>query len=183
MSLAAARLVIAVHRGDLAALARSLADGARPDATVSGVSPLHVAISFFDAGIAVAMAQALIAAGASVDARTCAGRAPLHWAAAAASSGACCEALLLAGASVNAVDGKGNTPLHDAARHGGAMDSAAQLLAAGADVGRRNSDGKTAAELALSLGRDDLAVRIRDAARWAGLRRAALTAWCCRWER
>ena len=172
----------AVRRGDLAALAVSLAEGARPAvANWSSLSALHLAVRFRDAGVAVAMARALMAGGASVHARSAAGRTPLHWAAAIGNA-ACCEALFLAGASADAVDIAGNTPLHDTARRG-AMDCAARLLDAGADVSRRNHEGFTASQLALRFGRHELAALIRDATRWAGLRRAVLTAWCWRWQR
>ena len=172
----------AVRRGDLAALAVSLAEGARPAvANWSSLSALHLAVRFRDAGVAVAMARALMAGGASVHARSSTGRTPLHWAAAFGNA-ACCEALLLAGASADAVDVAGNTPLHETARRSGAMDCAAHLLAAGADVGRRNLHGNTAPQLASSRRRYELASFMREP-RWAGLRRAALTAWCWRWQR
>ena len=124
---------------------------------------------------------ALVRHGADVHALDHQNSTPLHWAA-ARDSAACCRLLLSAGAAVNAAAEEGWTPLHAAAVHR-ASASAAELLAAGADPSRVAGRGLTPAAAAASKGHALLATLLADAARWSGMRRAALTAWCWRWER
>ena len=110
---------------------RCLARGYGADARDEeyGFTPLHwAAIS----GNAAAI-EALLGAGAQVDARAEDGVTPLHWAAQNGDAAAV-EALLDAGAEVDARDGDGQTPLHLAAFSDSAaavealMDAGAQAL-------------------------------------------------------
>lgn len=97
-----------------------------PGAT--GESELHWAARFN----AVEAIQALIAAGADMDARDEDGRTPLHWAA-AADAAAAVEALIAAGADATVGSGDGGAPLHAAARAN--ASSAFQALVAHAGGG------------------------------------------------
>ena len=135
-----------------------------------GWSALHRAAFWGD----LAAVEVLLRGGAAVDTRTPSGRSPLHLAATECSS--CCRALLDAGAEVNAVTDDGLSPLHYAASWNN-VDCAVLLLAAGADACRWRG-GHTPAEVAARRGHVALASLLADAARWGGLRRAALTAWC-----
>ena len=138
-------------------------------------TPLHWAAYYHNA----AMADALIRAGAAVNARDrLSGRTPLHWA--ADRDGACCGTLLEAGAEVNATDFTSWTPLHVAA-YAGAADTVGHMLVFGADAGARTRSGETPLQLAAGCHRSraaaTLAAHTAAAARWAGMRRVALTAW------
>ena len=170
----------AVKCRGIAAVVACSADTAplRADAVVNardefGRTALHYAALNLDASGAVA----LLRAGAAVNVRDREGETPLHWAAEVGSV-ACCRVLLRAGADVDAACDADWTPLHEAA-WGGSADCTALLLAAGADVAMKtHDDGDTPQDLAMDY--PTVACMLRDAAaRWRGLRRAALTAWCC----
>ena len=168
-------LIRAVERGSLADVVACLAAGARAAAVdQDGWSALHSAACGEDPAIA----EVLLRAGAAVDGRTAAGHSPLHLA--ADNGRSCCRVLLSAGADVNAATNDGMTSLHRAA-WAGELDCAALLLAAGADA-RRRWFRHTPADVAADRGHVALATLLADAAgaqaRWVGLRRAALTAWC-----
>jgi cytohesin len=97
----------------------------------SGETPLHSAVLHDKLNIV----EALLSAGADVNAKDKWGSTPLHFAASPGTA----TALLKAKAKVNAVNSGGRIPLHDAAHRG--MDQVVQtLLGAGADV-NRNIDG------------------------------------------
>ena len=174
-----AALLRATESGRLADVLECLANGASVTvADHNGYSPLHFAAHRCNACVA----EALVQSGAPVNARTFWGATPLHC---AATNTACCALLLAAGADVNAAEMNGYTPLHRAA-YFGAVDCALQLLAAGADVGAKNRWGQTPADVAVQRGHVAMPSLLCDAAaaraRWSGLRRAALTAWCSPWH-
>ena len=162
----------AAQRNDTAAVVTCLAAGEQPSggAGTIGASELHWAALYQNA----AMTDALIRAGAVVNARNCIGHTPLHWA--AERDGACCVALLEAGADVNAAGRAGWTPLHVAALAGAAR-AVEHLLAFGADAGARTRSGETPLHLATQRHHLHIAATLAAAARWAGMRRVALTAW------
>ena len=86
--------------------------------------------------------QALLAAGAAVDARDASGQTALHYAA-DEDPPALIQALLAAHADVAARSNSGETPLHRANNHRSVANAQA-LLAAGAPVDARNGRGETA---------------------------------------
>jgi uncharacterized protein len=88
-----------------------------------------------------AIVQALIGAGAPVNARDRHFETPLHEAAGEA-SGSALRVLLAAGADVNVKGGYGETPLHEAV-NGRHLANVQALLAAGAEVDARNFRGET----------------------------------------
>lgn len=79
------------------------------------------------------MVEALIAAGAAVEATNAFGRTPLHEAARANESADVLKALLDAGANPATVTMLGNTPLHGAARLNSNVEVVRTLLGAGAE--------------------------------------------------
>ena len=95
-------------------------------------------------------------------------------------NGDICRVLLAAGADVHARTCRTRTPLHTAAFYG-AVDCAEQLLTAGADAASKDADRATPAAIARRRGHKQCAALLDEAAgaaaRWGGLRRAALTAW------
>lgn len=95
---------------------------------------------------ALAATIALLAAGASVEARDDYGRTPLHWAAIHGTPGII-AAILDAGAPVEPLDVKGQTPLHSAAR-GERPSNISALLDAGSAIDVRNESGETPLHLA-----------------------------------
>ncbi|MDX1983484.1 MAG: ankyrin repeat domain-containing protein [Bryobacteraceae bacterium] len=140
--------------GDLGRLQQALA--ASRDAvtqhSADGWTALHLA-AFFGKKDA---AKALLAAGASVHARS--GNAmnnhPLH-AAAAGKSRDIVALLLEHGAHVNATQAAGWTPLHAAAQNGDAA-MVNVLLAAGADKSLRADNGQSPLDLALGKGAQEV---------------------------
>ena len=171
-------LIHAVCKRDAAAVAACLARGARPCAIgKSGAAALHYAVC-----VDAAITGTLLRAAAVVDVRSDAGHTPLHW---AARDVAACELLLSFGADANAVEPhRGQRPLHYAVA-AGSVGCVLVLLLAGADAGVRRFDGCTPLDLARRVPYDKqqaLVSMLRGptaaAARWSGLRRAALTAWC-----
>lgn len=98
--------------------------------------------------------NALIAAGASIEAKDTAGWAPLFLAAWSGSADSA-RALIAAGAKIDSRDDDGWTPLHLASSLGHA-DCAGALIAAGSDVEAKDNHGFTARQLAGQKGRDDV---------------------------
>jgi ankyrin repeat protein len=97
--------------------------------------------------------NALLEAGAYVDAQTTAGRTALH---VAASSGfvGCVEALLLSGADVDVKDKRGDTALHRASKNG--REGVVTLIVqSGADVNARDLHGRTALQCATTYALTD----------------------------
>jgi len=125
-----------------------------------GFTALHYP-GFFGGSEAALTAQALIDAGADVNARSTNDFSvlPLH-SAVAGNQDELIRVLLAAGADVNARQRHGYTPLHGAAQNG-ADRSVDRLLASGADARARNDDGRTAADLAEEAGHHELAARLR----------------------
>ena len=133
----------AAWSGDLRLTRELLAEGADPDQSFSGKTPLMEAVDepedFFDDD-RLTIAQSLLAAGASVSARDPQGWTALHYAARAQARAA--ELLLASGADPNAPADDGTTPLHQAAVAGNVQVVKA-LIAAGADIVRPTAAGIT----------------------------------------
>ena len=170
----------AACKGDATTVVACLRDGAEyRGITEHGWTALHGAVFYRR----VAVAEVLVHAGWDVNAQTFRGYTPLHWACGEPESGLC-SLLLQAGADVDAANKEHSTPLHSAAA-AGSVNCTAQLLAAGADTGRRDRAGNTPVDIASRYGQHSVVSLLRDAAvasaRWGGLRRVALTAWC--WQR
>ena len=120
-----------------------LSAGANPD--VRGLfseTRLHSAAS---ATGSPAVIEALLLAGAHINARDWSGRTPLHWAARLNENPvpAAVEALLAAGAFLHARDRTGETPLHSAAMYNENPAVIEVLLGAGADIHARDRFGLT----------------------------------------
>eukprot|EP00753_Platysulcus_tardus_P012211 PLAT3348.11.p2 GENE.PLAT3348.11~~PLAT3348.11.p2 ORF type:complete len:214 (+),score=50.35 PLAT3348.11:550-1191(+) len=148
-----------------AGVVRLIEDGA--DVCARGkcdFTALHVAES-------AAVVEALLAAGAEMEAKTTVGRTPLH---SASHNGrnAVADALIEHGADVNAAKDSGWTPLMIASS-GGHKHIAASLLTAGADTSLVSKDGKTAEQCAADNGHTDIVAMIRGGPEAA---RAALAA-------
>jgi ankyrin repeat protein len=124
---------IEAYRKALAADDRQLlvamlrADAGRTPTGPSGGSLLHLACSYLYTKQQAAMVAALIAAGASLEARDMYGGTPLNWAAGSDCLD-CVHLLLKAGAQPMARNNRGATPLHVSGPR-----VAAALIAAGAD--------------------------------------------------
>jgi uncharacterized protein len=134
----------------------SLARSLSPD----GFTALHYP-AFFGGAEAAEIAQALIEAGADVNARSANDFdvLPLH-SACAGNHDDVVAVLLAAGADVNVTQRGGYTPLHGAAQNGADV-TIDRLLAAGADRTARTDDGRTPADLAEAAGHPELAARLR----------------------
>lgn len=117
-----------------------------------GESPLMMAAI---KGQVDAMAR-LMAMGAAVNK---AGWTPLHYAASGGHMPAI-DLLLSQGAALDALAPNGNTPLMMAAGYG-TIDAAELLVRRGADVAARSQAGRSAADFAVSAGRDGLAGRLK----------------------
>jgi ankyrin repeat protein len=118
-----------------------------------GDTALHVAAAAYQP----ALAQALVACGAKVDARNRRGAAPLHYAADGGpatpwwnpqAQAAVVAFLIGAGTQPNVEDNSGVTPLHRAVRTR-CTPAVTALLANGADACRRNKSGSTPLHLAV----------------------------------
>ena len=134
-------------RADVVALLLERGADARADGG-SGFTPLHCLLfnPYWTPDSAEQIAQALLAAGANVNALDVDGQSPLHQA--ARFSNGPVQALLAAGADVEAVEHRKLwRPLHIAARAGN-LAAVEALLAGGADVLARDRDGATALHLA-----------------------------------
>lgn len=153
-------LGLAVYRGDLDAVQRVLARGVSPDQRWGSQTPLMVVLDEPPAYFGLteqAIAEALLDAGASVDARDEDGRSPLHY---ATLSGPGATALLLKrGANVNAVASNGETPLHHAVQRE-SVEVVHLLLNGGADPSARNTEGSTPHDVASALPISDESVAI-----------------------
>ncbi|MSQ27214.1 MAG: ankyrin repeat domain-containing protein [Dehalococcoidia bacterium] len=116
--------------------------------SADGWAPLHLAAHFGRKTVA----DALIAGGATVDARSTndLGNTPLH-AAIAGRQDAIAGLLLANDADIDAADRSGNTALHIAA-HDDEPDIVKLLVIHGAEVNPRNAEGKTPSGLAAGLG-------------------------------
>lgn len=169
------------HAGEAALL---IAQGADVDERADAdLTPLHVAVT----ADAAETATVLLCGGAS-QLRDSSGQLPLH-AAAAAGADDCCAVLLQAGAAVDVVDGFGWTPLRWAVLNGHASTTAG-LISAGADAdialeglsplalaaaaghsevvavllaaGMTSNMGVDAYEVAVALGRDEIAILLSE---------------------
>jgi ankyrin repeat protein len=127
--------------------------------TADGFTALHYP-AFFGGAEAADTAQALIDAGADVNARSDNDFSvlPIHSAVAGGHDDVV-AVLIGAGADVNARQRHGWTPLHGAAQNGSPA-SVERLLAAGADRAARNDDGVTAADLARDAGHEEVLARL-----------------------
>ncbi len=92
--------------------------------------------------------DALIQAGAYINAKTYSGQTPLHWAAEHNKNPNLIYPLIQAGAEINAKDNDGNTPLHLAAKNNNNPEVIALLIALGANPQATNNNGKTPEMLA-----------------------------------
>jgi ankyrin repeat protein len=170
--------MIAAALGAVASVKRLLARGAQVNLRdEQGQTSLHAACQFAfqsaDPGAARALIEALLEAGAELDAVSRAGQTPLLLllgARAAAGSPSpqrglteLTELMLARGADPDAQDQRGVGVLHAAAMHG-LTDPCRSLLRAGADPALRDTLGRSAAEVALMLGYADLAAEIKRAA-------------------
>ena len=174
-------LLLAAQRGDLEAVLRALSAGADPRAPGSffGYTALHAAAAMGE----TACVDALLAAGAPVEARADDGATPLLAAAAqhGPDTGPAIGRLINAGARLDArLHARGECPLHLATQAGRAP-VVARLLGAGADVHARTEGGFTALHMAAELGRADLvtllcAAGADSAVEAGGLRPAQLAA-------
>ena len=148
----------AAKAGDLDLVNHFIAEhGADVNEGSGGVTPLHWAADGGD----VAIAAALLAAGADVSLTTGSGQTPLHWAANGGHA-AVVATLLAAGADVNAKSDDGGTPLRFAAG-GGHVSAVAELLAAGAEVDAKNDDDETPLHWAARNGRAAVVVGLLSA--------------------
>ena len=127
--------------------------------SADGFTALHYP-AFFGRGEAAAAAQALLAVGADVNARSDNDFSvlPIH-SAVAGGHDEVVAVLVDSGADVNARQRHGWTPLHGAAQNG-SLASVETLLAAGADRAARNDDGVDALELARQAGDDAIVARL-----------------------
>jgi len=139
-----------------------LLDGASESAPINahsadGWTPLHFAAFFGHTKIA----EALLAHGADVAARSHNpnGNTPLH-AALAGNHAFVAGVLLGGGADVNAADAAGWRPLHLAAANNN-LDAIKTLIAQGADVTAANGEGKTALSLAQEKNHREAAAFLR----------------------
>ncbi|KAJ9604218.1 hypothetical protein H2200_011052 [Cladophialophora chaetospira] len=103
----------------------------------------------------VSVVERLIGAGAEVDSRNNEGETPLSWAAQRGKEGVI-QVLLHAGANADMTNHKGETPLAQAALYG--FDGAVKmLLDARANPDIRDNEGRTPLDLAVEVGRWDIA--------------------------
>jgi uncharacterized protein len=151
----------AAAAGEIERVERLLAGAGHPasiDAySADGWTPLHLAAFFGHTKIA----EALLARGADVVARSRNGNGntPLH-AALAGNHKFVAGLLLGSGADVNAADAAGWRPLHLAAANNN-LDAIKTLIAQGADVGAANGEGKTPLSLAQEKNHREAAAFLR----------------------
>lgn len=128
--------------------------------SADGFTALHYP-AFFGGDDAAVIAQALIDAGADVNARSDNELAvlPLH-SAVAGDRDDIAAVLIAAGADVHATQPHDWTALHAAAQNG-ASATVERLLAAGANPVVSTDAGRTAADLAADAGHEELATRLR----------------------
>ena len=171
-------LFSAVHNAQVQVVRLLIARGAKVDPKLdTGESPLHISARGFRAKVfyergagedwapqqMVEIAQALLDAGADVNALAKGGTSPLHIAARYGNK-AMVELLLARGASVNAEDRSGSLPLHYLAdsseenvSEANLVETAKVLLAHGARVSQRDQFGSTPLEDAVKAGKKDVA--------------------------
>jgi ankyrin repeat protein len=144
----------AVVYRDLETLKQLLATGINADIRRGGFgeddrTALHVVVADTPSRFEPEIMQALIKAGANVNARSGEKKTPLHIAVSAGNTHAT-EGLIQAGADVNAKDGDGETPLILAVLEAGSsrLELASMLLRARADVNVKDSKGRTALQIA-----------------------------------
>ncbi len=159
----AAALQRAAAEGDEVHIRDLLAQGTAPDTLPSDQGDLpadagRTALMVALAGAHAEAAQALLAGGAFVNARTAAGQTPLH---AAIYCPALISALVQAGAQRDEPDALGRTPLHWAVRAEAEAASAA-LLTAGCNPNVADCDGETPLFAAARLGNTRLAAMLLD---------------------
>eukprot|EP01043_Picozoa_sp_COSAG02_P034021 COSAG02_NODE_2356_length_9072_cov_14.450017_2_plen_391_part_00 len=136
----------AAQKGHADCVAELLARGATADPKDRvGRTPLILA-----APISSDVVRLLLTAGADHSATTRVGDSALHWAASKGAT-ASIKLLLSSGAAINAQNDDGRTPLMSCGLYGHA-DSAAALLDAGADPTICDKLGRTALDIAKSLG-------------------------------
>lgn len=136
-------LMAAAMGGDINIFGDTLDSGVEVDARMGdGSTALHLVTMF---GEHPRMADALIKAGADVNAVDSAGRTPLYWSCRALGGfgGDMAELLVSAGADVNATLPEGTTVLMEACMHG-RYRTAEMLLDRGANPGRKTASGWTA---------------------------------------
>jgi cytohesin len=132
----------AAYANDLPMVNLLLAKGADPSQGDGGETALHIAAR----SGCVDMAQAILAAGAVVDARSCSGQTPLHEAAEGGHT-EIVRMLLARRAAVNVTGLRNRTPLHLAA-YEGSLAIVQMLLDAGAALNPLDANGETPLDLA-----------------------------------
>jgi ankyrin repeat protein len=141
----------AVLNGQIDLLKLLLSRGGRPqDRDLSGTTPLHLAAARADARAI----QILVQNGADPFAENKAGESP---ATVALRSGSDAWKAFFTPQNVNNQNNNGRTALHLAILSGAPPSAIQFLLSLGADPSLRDKDGKTALDLARSLGKTDLA--------------------------
>ena len=115
-----------LHKAAMSGIMRAIATGVQGSAA--------------DRQARTAVAVALIAVGANVDAKNQSGQTPLHFA--VFGNVAVVEALIAGGAEIDSRDAKGLTPLHGAARFF-QLAAMRALIAAGAEVEATDDSGAT----------------------------------------
>lgn len=123
----------------------------------NGDTLLHLATKYGYKNIV----QALIAAGAHVNATTQDGSTPLHLAAFHGKTNII-KVLIQAGANMNAKDKEGDSPLHSAAWNG-YSDTAQALITAGSDINAKNNCSTTPLHWATIFGHTSVAQVLRTA--------------------
>ena len=150
--------------GGVRAIQGPQAGGATATATPlcsDGATPLYAAAMCNENP---AVVEALLAAGADIDARNSFGATPLHGAAVSNESPAVIEALLAAGARLDARTIWGATPLHGAAENSGRGPAIETLVAAGARLNVRDEDDNTPLHIAARFAdADDSSLHAGDA--------------------